>query len=1009
MPNLNDDLEQRLYELTDRVRKLRQGSFEGLPAPNLNEDLEQRLYELSALRQKAKKLRRGGLKALRGIRNITIYGKIEPKDAGDEKYYGHWITSGNAVEAALLVRVQSHRDMSDDDEENDAADASPELKERLNNIKLKSLFPSITKTIQVLPPESKGESEDVILIRVNRNRLDAEEGEDEGVVVKKFVEFLDSTVPVLTAARVMHALVGRAETVFTRATMVCYYRIVRELYFAWQPDWIIGAARANVGGSASAFVTSECIRAIRAFENTINRTVAFFRNTRDLWDKHQRLAQMLDDFGAGDDDHPLRTWADQAIERRWLDWYISSNPRRGEIAVKGVLADLPKDVNMKTVDAYLKALPKRLEEYVQEAHAEIKDARDEILHIRLEQNPLIKKDPQSKDREQPKDGDEKDGERPSRKEKTKEDYDQEEAERVFQHTESAHEVAFRAVARGITETKRAAEFVTGQSLDTILEEFIRQFEDISRRIHRILEPAKRYVRNVVNRELALSNIERGRFDAGELAFAAASFGATTDWRKSERLRQACALLVQHMPDSGSLPTRQPFHSNTRGYRLLPIGCEMIRSFAQLLQRSGYEFEPELMRRMLNIFEEKRLPPPLAGEEVDRFAWNFEGAPHPDKPCTWVTCVAVLALDRIIRMLNERINAIVLKHFEVIRPENPHTNLGLNDLFYPDYGVSRLEPWRSRSPGVPRSLAIRLEQMRAHVQRAKLPKAYKDKGNYSVILYGPPGTGKTTLVEALALSSRAPLIRLAPSDLAVQGSDLVEGRARAVFEALSMLTQAVIILDEFEPVLLERDRAKLERLKLADPSDKSASSFLVTGMLPKLIKLHDAAKRQSVVYCLATNFIEKIDSAAKRKGRFDLHMPVYHPDPLSRAGEFLYRNTPPTREHSASESGRDIKREGRLLMVVSNTAYAAAGGLAEVHFRPSVAPAYYDYYWKAQPEGDKSEKGTKPDPNESGLSADEKAEREAIEKWEDEISKPTLRKQVSGGLDMVVQCLTPPSE
>jgi hypothetical protein len=54
------------------------------------------------------------------------------------------------------------------------------------------------------------------------------------------------------------------------------------------------------------------------------------------------------------------------------------------------------------------------------------------------------------------------------------------------------------------------------------------------------------------------------------------------------------------------------------------------------------------------------------------------------------------------------------------------------------------------------------------------------------------------------------------------------------------------------------------------------------MLPKLVKLYDAAERQSLVYCLATNLINDVDEAAKREGRFDLELPVYQPSAVADA-------------------------------------------------------------------------------------------------------------------------------
>jgi hypothetical protein len=262
------------------------------------------------------------------------------------------------------------------------------------------------------------------------------------------------------------------------------------------------------------------------------------------------------------------------------------------------------------------------------------------------------------------------------------------------------------------------------------------------------------------------------------------------------------------------------------------------------------------------------------------------------------------------MLNERINAMVLRNFNVDWPNvevdrlvgvmsSSGRKLDLNDLIYPDYELHSSfipseeykEDYEEDPARVDRvSIAIRLQQMRSHLTRALLPDFYskENKGSeyekaFSAIFYGPHGTGKTTLAEALAATAKVPLVRLSPSDLMVQGTDVIESRARAIFDSLSMLTQVVIFLDEFEPVVRTRETAKTP-----SPQDPPEFRFLVTGMLPKLIKLNKSAEKQSVVYCLATNYLTQLDKAAKRIGRFDLQIPIYHPDPMSRIGVFLYR-------------------------------------------------------------------------------------------------------------------------
>lgn len=318
------------------------------------------LYELNELRSRAKELREQGRLALKGI------GKIEESQDGTvtlrpttARPREEWISSGNNVEVGLLVKVQNHQDISEDDQENDQAEAFGLLKTRLLDLKLEKLFPS-TDYIAEIQEEEKG----------------------------------DRRVPVLVAARSMQALVGRSESVFSKATMLCYYRIVRELYVAARPDWTIGAARAGVGGTTSAFVTGECIRAIFAFEDVMKHTSRFFRQTDRLLGRYELLKSMLSVLGAKATDprdaamlnasqpgmkggtlkSPMEVWADRAIERMWFDWYISTNPREGNIGlhvgvegepVNQLFLNPREPVDMKSVGKYLDGLQKSLGEAVE--------------------------------------------------------------------------------------------------------------------------------------------------------------------------------------------------------------------------------------------------------------------------------------------------------------------------------------------------------------------------------------------------------------------------------------------------------------------------------------------------------------------------------------------------------------------------------------------------------------------------------------------------------------------
>jgi len=128
---------------------------------------------------------------------------------------------------------------------------------------------------------------------------------------------------------------------------------------------------------------------------------------------------------------------------------------------------------------------------------------------------------------------------------------------------------------------------------------------------------------------------------------------------------------------------------------------------------------------------------------------------------------------------------------------------------------------------------------------------------SAILFGPPGTSKTTLIRSLAGAIGWQYVELHASHFVAEGLTQVQKTADKIFKQLLELDHAVVLFDEIDELVRERDIEK-----------DAFGRFLTTSMLPKLGVLWEARK---ILYFVATNHINYFDSAIIRSQRFDALM------------------------------------------------------------------------------------------------------------------------------------------
>ncbi len=361
---------------------------------------------------------------------------------------------------------------------------------------------------------------------------------------------------------------------------------------------------------------------------------------------------------------------------------------------------------------------------------------------------------------------------------------------------------------------------------------------------------ERLGREIAEQVSFASSLEQSRLDIGSLAYSLAAVSHCDPLRVPTSLaKKALSLVIEHQRD-GRWSEIQPISRMDVGFVHYPLNIEIANAVLSILLNGPYIEGSFVWSQIDEVMD-------WVGGSLNRVGkdsgWSSEHDYAPDRIDLWATAqVAQFLLDYrairsrlVVRSALDRAGLITTRPNSV---ETPWKKLSSTDLEQP-YAEQVKSKLR--------------EQFVTPNERGKTPKSS------SVLLYGPPGTSKTSLMEALANRLQWGFLQIAPADFLLGGGEQVEARATLVFEILKRAENLVILFDEVDEFLLDRE---------AKDRPEGIFRFMTTSMLPKLQSLKS---QKSLIFGIATNYKERLDKAITRAGRVDHDWAILPPDFTSR--------------------------------------------------------------------------------------------------------------------------------
>ncbi|MFO0807221.1 MAG: AAA family ATPase [Gemmataceae bacterium] len=175
----------------------------------------------------------------------------------------------------------------------------------------------------------------------------------------------------------------------------------------------------------------------------------------------------------------------------------------------------------------------------------------------------------------------------------------------------------------------------------------------------------------------------------------------------------------------------------------------------------------------------------------------------------------------------------------------------------------------------------------------------------MIFWGPPGTGKTYFAKAMAAAIGAAVTVVSGPELKSRWVGKSEENLRQIFHRARQSAPAIIVFDELD--------------SFATARGTYTGSGVEHSMVNQLLTEMDGFHKEELVFVVGTtNFVESLDPALLRPGRFEFHIHVPYPDDEDRRAIFEIYDRKMRLQMSPEALDYAVKRTGPMYVTATGT-------------------------------------------------------------------------------------------